>query len=83
MVAGVKLHDVTWRLSPAVCGYATVWPRLFTGYPHHWCGHGHGHGQLDPLSVSTGGAPRLTLLFELLLLDFGRGVGLLDELLAA
>ena len=40
-------------------------------------------GQLDPLSVSTGGAPRLTLLFQLLLLDFGRGVGLLDELLAA
>ena len=43
----------------------------------------HAHGQLDSLSVSTGGAPRLALLFELLLLDFGRGVRLLDELLAA
>ena len=74
-------RDVTGRLSPAVCGPATVWPRLFTGCRHHR--RGHGDGQLDWLSVSTGGAPRLALLFELLLLDFGRGVRLLDELLAA
>jgi hypothetical protein len=73
-------RDVTWRLSPAVCGPATVWPRLSTGCPHHRRGHG---GQLDWLSVSTGGAPRLALLFELLLFDFGRGVRLFDELLAA
>lgn len=28
-------RDVMWKLSPAVCGPATVWPRLFTGCPHH------------------------------------------------
>lgn len=28
-------RDVTWRLSPAVCDPATVWPRVFTGCPHH------------------------------------------------
>lgn len=74
-------RDVTWRLSSAVCGRATVWPRLFTGCPHHR--RGPGDGQLDWLSVSTGRAPCLALLFELLLLDSGRGVRLLDELLAA
>ena len=74
-------RNVTWRLSPAVGGPATVWPRLFTGCRHHR--RGRGDGQLDALSVSTGGAPRLALLFELLLLDLGRVVRLLDELLAA
>ena len=74
-------RDSTWRLSPVVCDPATVWPRLNTGCMHHR--RGRGRGQLEPLSVSTGGAPRLTLLFELLLLDLGRGVRLLDELFAA
>jgi hypothetical protein len=73
-------RDVTLRLSPAVCGPATVWPRLFTGCQHHR--REHGDGELDSLSAPAGGPPRLALLFELSLLDPGRGVRLLDELLA-